>query len=165
MGRPVATTDRFKAAAGEIEALLTTAERLLLDATTRFDEGAPVTGAEALAARTIANRHAVAAVTLATRLLGNPALSRDNPLERHFRDVQSAQVHAPQEDVALQAIGTAALAAAKPPSSPPPTPPDSSPPPTPPDSSPPPIRPVSSPPSTRPARWPAPRYLRPNAHR
>ncbi|GIM95015.1 acyl-CoA dehydrogenase family protein [Paractinoplanes toevensis] len=112
LGRPIATTDRFKAAAGEIETLLSTAERLLLEATARFAAGTPPTGAEALAARVIANRHAVAAVTLATRLLGNPGLNRDNPLERHFRDVQSALVHAPQEDVALQAIGAAALTSA-----------------------------------------------------
>ncbi|MGX6601499.1 acyl-CoA dehydrogenase family protein [Micromonosporaceae bacterium Da 78-11] len=113
LGRPVATTDRFKNAAGEIEVLLSGAERLLLDATTRFDAGEAVTGTEALGARVLAARHAVAAVTLATRLLGNPGLSRDNPLERHFRDVQSALVHAPQEDVALTAIGAAALAAAR----------------------------------------------------
>jgi alkylation response protein AidB-like acyl-CoA dehydrogenase len=103
LGRPVATTERFRAAAGEISVLLSTAERLLLDAAARFDAGLPVP--DAAAARVIANRHSVAAVTLATRLLGNPGLSRDNPLERHFRDVQSALVHAPQEDVALQAIG------------------------------------------------------------
>jgi alkylation response protein AidB-like acyl-CoA dehydrogenase len=103
LGRPVATTERFRAAAGEISVLLSTAERLLLDAAARFDAGLPVP--DASAARIIANRHAVAAVTLATRLLGNPGLSRDNPLERHFRDVQSALVHAPQEDLALQIIG------------------------------------------------------------
>ncbi|WP_433291039.1 acyl-CoA dehydrogenase family protein [Actinoplanes sp. CA-030573] len=98
LGRPVATTDRFKAAAGEIETLLSTAEHLLL------------TADDPLTARVIVNRHAVAAVTLAVRMLGNPGLSRGNPLERHFRDVQSALVHAPQEDVSLLAIGAAALA-------------------------------------------------------
>jgi alkylation response protein AidB-like acyl-CoA dehydrogenase len=107
LGRPVATTDRFRSAAGEIEVLLGTAERLLLDASERFDAGEPVP--DALGARIIANRHAVEAVTLATRLLGNPGLSRDSPLERHFRDVQSALVHAPQEDLALLAIGKDAL--------------------------------------------------------
>ncbi|MFI5892051.1 acyl-CoA dehydrogenase family protein [Actinoplanes sp. NPDC051513] len=103
LGRPVATTERFRAAAGEISVLLDTAERLLLDVAARFDAGLPVP--DAGAARVVATRHAVAAVTLATRLLGNPGLSRDSPLERQFRDVQSAPVHAPQEDVALQAIG------------------------------------------------------------
>jgi alkylation response protein AidB-like acyl-CoA dehydrogenase len=107
LGRPVATTDRFRAAAGEIEVLLSTAERLLLDASERFDAGEPVP--DAAGARIVANRHAVEAVTLATRLLGNPGLSRDSPLERHFRDVQSAPVHAPQEDLALIAVGQGAL--------------------------------------------------------
>ncbi|MGV9854646.1 hypothetical protein ACWDWU_38725 [Streptomyces sp. NPDC003442] len=60
-------------------------------------------------ARVLADRHATEAVALGSRLLGNPGLSRDNPLERHFRDVQCAPVHAPQEDTALLAIGTAAL--------------------------------------------------------
>ena len=43
------------------------------------------------------------------RLLGNPGLARGNPLERHFRDIQCAPVHAPQEDISLLAIGTKAL--------------------------------------------------------
>ncbi|MFD0448535.1 acyl-CoA dehydrogenase family protein [Streptomyces indonesiensis] len=62
-----------------------------------------------MGARVLADRHATEAVALGLRLLGNPGLSRDNPLERHFRDVQCAPVHAPQEDTALLAIGTAAL--------------------------------------------------------
>jgi hypothetical protein len=36
-------------------------------------------------------------------------LARGNPLERHFRDIQCAPVHAPQEDISLLAIGTKAL--------------------------------------------------------
>jgi alkylation response protein AidB-like acyl-CoA dehydrogenase len=109
LGRPVATTDRFKTAAGEIEILLDTAERLVLTATAdgTMADGTMADGA--MAARVIANRHAVQAVTIAVRLLGNPGLSRDNPLERHFRDVQTALVHAPQEDLALLAVGAAAL--------------------------------------------------------
>jgi hypothetical protein len=44
----------------------------------------------------------------AVRLLGNPGPARGNPLERHFRDIQCAAVHAPQEDLSLPAIGTKA---------------------------------------------------------
>ena len=69
--------------------------------------------ARALGARTLADRHVQAAVALAVKLLGNPGLSQHNPLERHFRDIQSAAVHAPQEDTALLAIGRAALRAAE----------------------------------------------------
>jgi alkylation response protein AidB-like acyl-CoA dehydrogenase len=109
LGRPVATTDRFAHAAGEIEALLSGAQELLLGIAERLDRGEPVPPARALAARILADRHVHDSVALALRLLGNPGLSRDNPLERHFRDVQSAAVHAPQEDVALLQIGRTVL--------------------------------------------------------
>ncbi|MEV7866287.1 ABC transporter substrate-binding protein [Streptomyces sp. NPDC088124] len=64
---------------------------------------------QALGAKILATRHATTAVGTALRLLGNPGLTRDNPLERHVRDIQCAPVHAPQEDTALQVIGAAAL--------------------------------------------------------
>jgi len=95
LGRPVATTERFEQAAGEIEVLLSGAEELLLGLAGRIDRGEQVPASRALGARTLADRQVVAAVQLALRLLGNPGLSQHNPLERHFRDVQSAGVHAP----------------------------------------------------------------------
>ncbi|MBM9509593.1 acyl-CoA dehydrogenase family protein [Actinacidiphila acididurans] len=114
LGRPVASTDRFRQAAGEIETLISTAEQLVFGVTGRLDRGLAVPGTEALAAKVVAVRHATTAVQTGLRLLGNPGLSQDNPLERHFRDIQSAGVHAPQEDTALLAIGQAVLAAAAP---------------------------------------------------
>jgi alkylation response protein AidB-like acyl-CoA dehydrogenase len=114
LGRPVATTERFKSAAGEIEVLLSGAERGLFDIAERFDRGEAVSGTAALGARVLAVRNLTAAVGLAVKLLGNPGLSQHNPLERYFRDVQSAGVHAPQEDTSLATIGTAVLTAAAP---------------------------------------------------
>ncbi|MFC4034824.1 acyl-CoA dehydrogenase family protein [Streptomyces polygonati] len=114
LGRSVATTDRFKQAAGEIETLLSTAEQLIFGVTDRLDRSIPVPGAEALAAKVVTVRHVTTAVQTGLRLLGNPGLAQDNPLERHFRDIQSAGVHAPQEDTALLNIGAAVLAAAGP---------------------------------------------------
>lgn len=70
-----------------------------------------MSGAEALAAKVIAVRHATAAVQAGVRLLGNPGLAQDSPLERHFRDIQSAGVHASQEDTALPGIGAEVPAA------------------------------------------------------
>ncbi|HEX4249053.1 MAG TPA: acyl-CoA dehydrogenase family protein [Pseudonocardia sp.] len=113
LGRPVATTDRFGQAAGEIETMLSGAEELLFGLAERIDRGDDVPPARALGARTLADRQVQAAVALAVKLLGNPGLSQHNPLERHFRDIQSAGVHAPQEDTALLAIGRAALRAAQ----------------------------------------------------
>ena len=37
--------------------------------------------------------------------LGNPALTRHQPFERHLRDVLCVRVHPPQEDAALLAAG------------------------------------------------------------
>jgi alkylation response protein AidB-like acyl-CoA dehydrogenase len=110
LGHPVARTERFRRAAGEIEMLLGAAEQLVFDGAARVDAGdCSYTPEQALGARVLADRHGVRAVELAVRLLGNPGLSRGNPLERHFRDIQCAPVHAPQEDIALLAIGTKAL--------------------------------------------------------
>ncbi|MEV0222880.1 acyl-CoA dehydrogenase family protein [Streptomyces sp. NPDC050704] len=118
LGHPVARTERFRRTAGEIEVLLTGAEQLVFGGAARLDADdssqtgspyTPYTPEQALGARVLADRHAVRAVELAVRLLGNPGLARGNPLERHFRDIQCAPVHAPQEDISLLAIGTKAL--------------------------------------------------------
>ncbi|MFF4800926.1 acyl-CoA dehydrogenase family protein [Streptomyces sp. NPDC001351] len=110
LGHPVARTERFRRTAGEIEVLLAAAEQLVFGGAAKLDAGDPsYTPEQALGARVLADRHGVRAVELAVRLLGNPGLSRDNPLERHFRDIQCAPVHAPQEDISLLAIGTKAL--------------------------------------------------------
>ncbi|MFH8902131.1 acyl-CoA dehydrogenase family protein [Streptomyces coeruleorubidus] len=110
LGHPVARTERFRRAAGEIALRLDSAEQLVFRGAERVDAADETYTPElALGARVLADRHSVEAVGLAMRLLGNPGLSRDNPLERHFRDVQCAPVHAPQEDVALLAVGSRVL--------------------------------------------------------
>ncbi|MCX4759583.1 acyl-CoA/acyl-ACP dehydrogenase [Streptomyces sp. NBC_01275] len=110
LGHPVACTERFRRTAGEIEVLLAGAEQLVFGGAARVDARDPAYSPEqALGARVLADRHGVRAVELAVRLLGNPGLARGNPLERHWRDIQCAPVHAPQEDVSLLAIGTKAL--------------------------------------------------------
>jgi len=63
-------------------------------------------------AKLIATRAAIGAVGQAVELVGNNALTRKNPLERHYRDVLCARVHTPQDDSILSAAGRSALAAA-----------------------------------------------------
>lgn len=109
LGRPIAAGERFRHAAGEIEVLLSTAEQLVFGVAARLDRGEVVSANEALSAKVAVIRNLTAAVETAVRLLGSAALSQDNPLERIFRDVQAAGVHAPQEDAALLGIGTARL--------------------------------------------------------
>jgi alkylation response protein AidB-like acyl-CoA dehydrogenase len=112
LGHPVARTERFRRTAGEIALLLDAAEQLVFGGADRVDRGDPsYTPEQALGTKVLAARHATTAVETAVRLLGNPGLTRDNPLERHFRDIQCAPVHAPQEDIVLLALGTSALRA------------------------------------------------------
>ncbi|MBV9234982.1 MAG: hypothetical protein JOZ94_04035, partial [Xanthobacteraceae bacterium] len=52
---------------------------------------------------------AIEIVQKASALIGNPALTRAHPLERHLRDILCARVHSPQSDSVLKAAGIAAL--------------------------------------------------------
>ena len=45
----------------------------------------------------------------AVGLVGNNALTRKNPLERHYRDVLCARVHTPQDDSVIAGLGSAAF--------------------------------------------------------
>lgn len=114
LGHSIARTDRFRDAAGEIEVCLSGARQLLYSVADQYDRGEDPGPTVALSARVLALRHAQSAVALATRLLGNPGLSRHGSLERHFRDMQFAAIHAPQEDVVLRQIGTGVLDATAP---------------------------------------------------
>lgn len=105
LGRPLAALPRFQAAVGRIEALLA-ANRALLAAAARDEHDAD--GA-ALAKHTVTG-NAVRSVEIGLSLIGNPGLSRRNPIERHYRDVLCARIHTPQDDTILTGAGAAALA-------------------------------------------------------
>ena len=110
LGRPIATTERIQTVAGEIEAQLVQAEELLFGLATRLDAGDERALERTVLAKLIATRSAVTAVQTAVATLGNPALTRHNPLERHLRDVLCSRVHPPQDDAALLIAGRQALA-------------------------------------------------------
>jgi len=65
----------------------------------------------AAVAKLLITRSAVTAVQTAVSTLGNAALTRNHPLERHFRDIQCCRVHPPQDDSALLAAGRRTLSA------------------------------------------------------
>ena len=110
LGHPVARTERFRRTAGEIEVLLAAAEQLIFDGAARIDADDPsYTPEQALGARVLADRHARTGRGAGRAAARQSGLARGNPLERHFRDIQCAPVHAPQEDISLLAIGTKAL--------------------------------------------------------
>jgi len=104
LGHPLLELPRFQDALGEFELQLSTAEALLTLVSAQADEGRPVGRELSWSAKTLANRAAIGVVERAVALIGNPGLSRDNPLERHLRDVLCARVHFPQEDTVLSVL-------------------------------------------------------------
>ncbi|KAA0572665.1 acyl-CoA dehydrogenase [Azospirillum sp. B21] len=109
-GASLATVPRLQEALGGIEALLLTNRILLRSLSTAVDHGSPPSSTDSLLVKYTVTNNAIDAVARALEVTGNPGLSRDNPLERHHRDVLCARVHAPQNDMILTGAGRAALA-------------------------------------------------------
>lgn len=109
LGRPIAETERVRAIAGEIEGLLVQAEELLYGLTERAEAGDADAIERTHIAKPLIAESAIEAVQVAVAALGNPALSRSHPLERHLRDVLLARVHPPQQDSARLAVGRRTL--------------------------------------------------------
>jgi alkylation response protein AidB-like acyl-CoA dehydrogenase len=103
---PIARTERCVTLSGEIDLLVSGARQIIfgtLDNVTSEAENF-------IRARLLAGRQIREAVEIAVRGLGNPGLNADLGLERHFRDIQSVLVHAPQEDTSVAILGRVAFA-------------------------------------------------------
>ncbi|MDQ7976801.1 acyl-CoA dehydrogenase family protein [Paraburkholderia sp. SARCC-3016] len=106
LNAPLASLDRFQQLAGRIDALLFS-NRTLLDA----GAAGAVDAAHAPTIKYLVGRQSIEAVQLALEASSNPGLSRNNPLERHYRDVLCARIHTPQDDTILGNLGGAAFGA------------------------------------------------------
>jgi butyryl-CoA dehydrogenase len=113
LGRPIATTERIQAIAGEIEAQIVQAEEILYGIAGRIDAGDQDAARRAGVAKLLITRSIIAAVQAAIAAIGNPGLTRNNPLERHYRDIHCSRIHPPQDDAALIAVGRRTLAKAE----------------------------------------------------
>ena len=109
LGAPLASLPRVQEHVGEITALLRTNRVLLDDATRAVDEGRAQPAAESGLVKYTVTSNAIRAVELALQLSGNHGLTRQNPLERHYRDVLCSRIHTPQNDAILIAAGVRAL--------------------------------------------------------
>jgi alkylation response protein AidB-like acyl-CoA dehydrogenase len=110
LGAALSTLPRYQERLGEIDALLFT-NTVLLDRASIAASGELSANECNFVKRNVTN-NAISVAQLALALIGNPGLSRANPLERHVRDTLSGRVHTPQEDVILIAAGKAAFASA-----------------------------------------------------
>jgi alkylation response protein AidB-like acyl-CoA dehydrogenase len=106
LGAPLSSLASFQQTLGRIDALLFS-NRVLLDATAHAER---VSLDEAPLVKYTVTNQAIEAVQIAIEATGNPGLSRDNPLERHYRDVLCARIHTPQNDSVLQGAGQAGFA-------------------------------------------------------
>ncbi|MEU5692101.1 acyl-CoA dehydrogenase [Actinosynnema sp. NPDC020468] len=109
LGRPIATTERIQSVAGEVDLWIAQAETLLHGALLRLEAGEESVLPQLSVIKVAIARSVVTAVQTAVAALGNPALSRHHPLERHLRNVLCVRVHPPQEDTALLAAGRRVL--------------------------------------------------------
>jgi alkylation response protein AidB-like acyl-CoA dehydrogenase len=115
LGAPLSSLPRFQLAVGEIEALIYNNDRLIYDFTKSFDErqqnpeahrGSPSpTRGDSSLIKVLVSRNVIKSTELALSLVGNPGLSRHNPLERHYRDALCSRVHTPQDDFVLLETG------------------------------------------------------------
>jgi butyryl-CoA dehydrogenase len=113
LGRPIATTERIQTVAGEIEAQIVQAEEVLYGLAARIDAGDAEAQRRAVVAKLLITRSIITAVQTALAAIGNPGLTRHNPLERHYRDIQCSRVHPPQDDAALIIAGRRTLSIAQ----------------------------------------------------
>ncbi|MHC2301789.1 acyl-CoA dehydrogenase family protein [Rhizobium mongolense] len=105
LGHPIARTERFVTLSGEIDLLVSGTRQIIFDALKDKQAEAE----KHIRARLIAGRQLRDAVQIAVRGIGNPGLGNELGLERHFRDIQSVLVHAPQEDTSISILGRAAF--------------------------------------------------------
>ncbi len=109
LGSPLATLPRVQEILGAIEARLVVNARLIESFAADFDDGMLLGAAEANVIKLTVTNNAVAVVEDALSLTSNHGLSRNNPLERHYRDVLCGRIHTPQDDATRLAIGRSAL--------------------------------------------------------
>ncbi|MCC7620480.1 acyl-CoA dehydrogenase family protein, partial [Klebsiella variicola] len=100
LGYPLSRLTRVQEKVGQIAGLLLVNRSLLEQAAAlRFS------AIEANLAKVTITDNAIQAVNIALELTGNHGLSRQNPLERHYRNVLCGRVHTPQSDSAWLAAG------------------------------------------------------------
>ena len=109
LGAPLATLPRAQEVVGAIEARLAVNARLIDSFARDFDDGVALSASESNIIKLTVTNNAVAIVEDALSLTSNHGLTRNNPLERHYRDVLCGRVHTPQDDATRVGAGRLAL--------------------------------------------------------
>ena len=98
---------------GEIEILIGVSKSLLYGLAERWDRHDDLKdklGSEVAITKYAVTNNAIRIVELAMQIAGGHALSRDLPLERHFRDVQCGLYNPPHNDMVIDRVAREAIA-------------------------------------------------------
>lgn len=104
LGAPLSSLPRFHELVGRIDTLLLT-NQTLLNGTAR----GLVASGHAAQIKQVVTENAIQAVELMVENIGNHALTRRHPLQRHFRNVLCGRIHTPQGDAIFTSVGKLAL--------------------------------------------------------
>ncbi|MBK0122470.1 acyl-CoA/acyl-ACP dehydrogenase [Pantoea sp. S61] len=108
LGAPLASLPRFQELVGRVETLLFTNHTLLNSAVL-----GQVTSRHTAQIKQVVTENAIRAVELMVESIGNHALTRHHPLQRHWRNVLCGRIHTPQSDAIFTSVGKAALTAVR----------------------------------------------------
>jgi alkylation response protein AidB-like acyl-CoA dehydrogenase len=112
LGASLAAQPRFQELTGSIDALLLSNRSVLRDFFRRErSECGRESSLESALVKCITTDNAIRVVDLAVSSIGNAGLTRNHPIERHYRDVLCSRVHVPQQDMIVRAAGIASLKA------------------------------------------------------
>jgi alkylation response protein AidB-like acyl-CoA dehydrogenase len=111
LGKPITTLPKIQRQIGEIDLMLQAARALLLDVAGSWtgDERSKGLFPRIAAAKHMATETANAVTDKALQIAGGTSLTRDLPLERHFRDTRAGLMQPPSGDTALEIIGRGAI--------------------------------------------------------
>lgn len=112
LGRPIATLPKIQRQIGEIDISLQAAQSFLLEVAGQWPGDAAhrrLAYPRIAAAKTYINEVTAQVTEQALRIAGGTSLTRDLPLERHFRDVRAGLMQPPAGDTALEIVGQAAI--------------------------------------------------------
>ncbi|HXT79013.1 MAG TPA: acyl-CoA dehydrogenase family protein [Acetobacteraceae bacterium] len=108
LGAPIAGQPHIQQWIGQMEVTLRAARAVLHDTARACSAGVPA-GSAIAAAKFLCSNAACSVTETALRVAGGFSMTRALPLERYFRDARGALFQPPQDDLALMAVGRAAL--------------------------------------------------------
>lgn len=111
LGKPIATLPKIQRQIGEIDLMLQAARALLFEVASEWtgDERSRGLFPRVAAAKHLVTETANQVTDKALQIAGGASLTRDLPLERHFRDTRAGLMQPPSGDAALELIGQGAI--------------------------------------------------------